>query len=184
MKTWFALLRGVNVGGHNKLPMKALAAALAQLGLENVRTYIQSGNVVFAATGGTAAALSTKIAEAIDAEFRFRPKVLVLSLAELTAAARGNPFPGAQRDPKSVHLCFLDGAPSRPDFARIDAAKAKSEDYVLKGRIFYLHTPAGYGVSKLAAVAEKLLGVGATARNWRTVTMLLAMAKGEGRPKQ
>jgi uncharacterized protein (DUF1697 family) len=180
MKTWIALFRGVNVGGRHKLPMKALAAALAEIGLQGVRTYIQSGNVVFAAKAGTAASLSARIADTIEQEFAFRPKVVVLSLADLAAAARGNPFSGADENPKSVHLYFLDGAPTKPELARIDAAKAKSEDYALKGRVFYLHTPAGFGVSKLAAAAERLLGVGATARNWRTVTMLLAMAKDAG----
>ncbi len=179
MKNWIALFRGVNVGGHNKLPMKALAAALEEGGLDNVRTYIRSGNVVFRTKTGTAATLSAKIAATVEKDFEFRPKVLVVSLADLAAAARGNPFPSAARDPKSVHLYFLDGVPKKPDVARIDAAKAKSEDYALKGRVFYLSTPAGFGVSKLAAAAEKLLGVGATARNWRTVTMLLEMAKGD-----
>lgn len=180
MKTWIALFRGINVGGHNKLPMKALAAALGEIGLEKVGTYIQSGNVVFAAKAGTAALLSARIAGAVESGFGFRPKILVLSLADLTAAARGNPFPAAEKDPKSVHLFFLDGTPAKPELARIDAAKAKSEDYALKGRVFYLHTPGGFGVSKLAAAAEKLLGVDATARNWRTVTTLLAMAKETG----
>ena len=82
---------------------------------------------------------------------------------------------GAAENPKSVHLFFLNDAPTKPDLKSLEALKTKTEGFALKGRVFYLHTPDGFGTSKLAARAGKLLGVEGTARNWRTVTTLLGM---------
>ena len=84
-------------------------------------------------------------------------------------------FPGAADNPKSVHLFFLDEAPAKPDLKSLEALKTKTEGFALKGKVFYLHTPDGFGTSKLAMRAGKLLGVEGTARNWRTVTTLLGM---------
>ena len=110
----------------------------------------------------------------------FEPRVLVRTLAELEKAAAGNPFPEADDDPKSLHLFFLAKPAKKPDLKSLGALKTDTERFVLKGRVFYLHTPDGFGTSKLAKRAERLLGVDATARNWRTVKTLLAMAKHSG----
>jgi uncharacterized protein (DUF1697 family) len=93
MKTWIALLRGVNVGGRNTLPMKALVPELQALGLSAIRTYLQSGNVVFHSPGKPAPRLAAEIGAAIGAKFGFAPQVVVLSAKDLAAAAAGNPFP-------------------------------------------------------------------------------------------
>jgi uncharacterized protein (DUF1697 family) len=88
----------------------------------------------------------------------------------------GNPFPRAVADPGRLHLFFLAATPKHPDLESLETLRARSERFELKGPIFYLHTPDGFGTSRLAGRAERLLGVEATARNWRTVTTLLEMA--------
>jgi len=175
MQTWIALLRGINVGGNNKLPMKELVDIFERAGFRSVRTYIQSGNVVFSSKA-RGHSLGTKIATDIQKRCGFQPKVLVLSDKELADAICGNPFPKATSDPKSLHLCFLSEVASDPDLDALTALKAAKEAFVLKQKVFYLHTPHGFGDSKLAAKAERLLGVDLTCRNWRTVNQLMEMA--------
>ncbi len=179
MGTWIALLRGINVGGHNMLPMKRLAVLLEAAGCADVRTYIQSGNVVFGHPARGAAALEKMIADAIKAEFGFAPQVMVLRAAELAAAAEANPWVEANHAPASLHVYFLASEPAAPDLAAIEAIRRGNERFVLRGRVFYLFAPDGIGQSKLAERAERLLGVAATARNWRTVTTLVDMAAGQ-----
>lgn len=177
MKTWIALFRGINVGGNNPLPMKQLVALLEDAGCRDVRTYIQSGNAVLRSPLADAARLTTRIRSAVAACCGFESQVMILGHKELARAAAANPFAEAAASPKSVHLYFLAERPRRPDFESLDRVKAASESYALKGKVLYLHTPDGLGTSKLAARIERDLGVAATARNWRTVTALLELAK-------
>jgi uncharacterized protein (DUF1697 family) len=176
MTTLIALLRGINVGGNNKLPMKELSALLTEMGLRDVQTYIQSGNVVFRCDLKDKATLAAKITAAIKAQHGFAPHILLLEAAELKKAMAGNPYPEAESEPKSLHLFFLDEVPQQPDLKALEAIKASSERFKLAGKVFYLHAPDGVGNSKLAARAEKLLGVAASARNWNTVCKLAEMA--------
>lgn len=178
MTTLIALLRGINVVGNNKLPMKALSALLTEMGLHDVRTYIQSGNVVFRCDQKNKAALAAKISSAVEVQHGFAPRVLLLDAAELREAIAVNPFPEATADPKSLHLFFLADVPQHPDLNSLEAIRTDSERYKLAGKVFYLHTPEGFGPSKLAARVEKLLGVPTTARNWNTVRKLAEMAGG------
>ncbi len=178
MNTYIALFRGINVGGRHLLPMKELKLVLEQSGCVDVRTYIQSGNVIFRSAMSDAARLAKRLTVAVSRSHGFGPRVLVLTRGELASATAGNPFPEASENPKCLHLFFLAERPKKLDLKSLEAHKAKAERFELKGRIFYLHTPDGFGTSKLAERAERLLGVEATARNWRTVTTLLAMAKG------
>jgi uncharacterized protein (DUF1697 family) len=175
MKTWIAFLRGIG-GGIRPMPMAELKAVLEKQGLENVRTYIQTGNVVFQSRKGTAQSLTKEIAASVSRKFGFEAKLIVLSVEGLKRAADANPYPKAEAVPTSLHLFFLATAPKSPDFERMDELKAKSESYVLKDKVFYMYAPQGFGISKLAARAERLLGVDATARNWRTVTKMLELA--------
>jgi uncharacterized protein (DUF1697 family) len=177
MTTWICLLRGVNVGGHNKLPMKALATELEALGLSNVRTYIQSGNVVFRGPSQKPDALGAKIRGAILGKFGFEPAVLVIEASDFAAAAAANPFPEStgESEGRTVHLFFLTDAPKAIPRERLDSIRVPSERWQVIGKVLYLHCPEGFGTSKLAAQAEKILGVPATARNWRTVKTLLEM---------
>jgi uncharacterized protein (DUF1697 family) len=177
VSTWVALFRGINVGGNNMLPMKELAALLGSLGLEDVRTYIQSGNVVFRAAG-TAASLAGRISAAVERRCGFRPQLLLLGAAELGRALAANPFPEGTAQPQLLHLWFLAGQPAKGAEAALATLATGGERCVLRGKVLYLHAPKGIGGSKLAARVERTLGVRATARNWRTCTALLSMARG------
>lgn len=176
MATWIGLFRGVNVGGNNILPMAELKRDLESLKLTNVRTYIQSGNVVFESTSRTATSVARKIVRHIDERHGFRPHLLILSRSELKAAVENNPFTKAVSDPKTLHFCFLAEPVPDPNTKAIKEAKSPTEKYRLIDRVFYLHAPDGIGRSKLAANVEKFLGVVTTGRNYRTVDKLLSMA--------
>ncbi|MEO1526431.1 MAG: DUF1697 domain-containing protein [Planctomycetota bacterium] len=176
MQVWIALFRGINVGGHNVLPMAELRSSLEAIKLKNVRTYIQSGNVVFESSAKKAETLASRIRKQVEVENGFSPEVFVLGSDELLATIESNPFPdAAATDPKSLHFFFLHHPIVKIDQGAIDRARSKSEDFRLVGRVFYLHAPDGIGRSKLAANAERYLGVTATARNLRTVTKICSM---------
>ncbi|MBE2240742.1 MAG: DUF1697 domain-containing protein [Caldilineaceae bacterium] len=182
MNTYIVLLRGINVGGKTTLPMKALAALLEALGAKQVKTYIQSGNVVLQHEAVDTAALAEQIAGVIAQEYSFAPHVLVLERAAFRQAMARNPFPEAVAEPATLHLGFLGALPPQPDLAKLEHLRAASERFALIDRVFYLHAPEGVGRSKLAAGAEKALGAPMTDRNWRTVEKIWALA-GEAAPR-
>ena len=175
MPTWIALLRGVG-GGIRPLSMRDLVTALEGIGLKDVRTYIQSGNIVFSGAK-PAARLAIEIEGCIEKKFGFHSKTFVLSVPELRRAAAGNPFPQADEKPQSLHLFFLAKPAKAAQLAAMSELKAKSEQFVLTNKVLYFYAPEGFGTSKLAAKAGRLLGVDTTARNWRTVGKLLEMTK-------
>lgn len=175
MTIYIALLRGINVGGKNKLLMKDLMGLLENLGCQQVKTYIQSGNAVFQHSSEKPVELSQRISAAIKEGYGFEPSVLLLQKEELERAIAHNPFPEAVAEAKTLHLYFLSAPPPEPDLAGLEALKTSSENFVLKEGVFYLHAPDGIGRSRLAAKAEKLIGVAGTARNWRTVCKLVEM---------
>jgi len=177
MKTYIALFRGINVGGNNMLPMKALKLLMEKHDCTDVQTYIQSGNVVFRTGTADVSRVETRLTAAVSKSHGFEPRVLVLTCDEVEKAAKANPFAEAEENPATVHLFFLAETPAKPDLKGLEQIKTKTERFALKGRVLYVHTPDGLGTSKLAARAEKCLGVAATARNWRTVTKLLELAK-------
>jgi len=177
-QTYIALLRGINVGGRNRLPMDDLVEAMQDLGAENVRTYIQSGNAAFEYAGNLPGGFSARLAEVIELRKGFAPQVLVLTLDRLEHSAVRNPFPEAEDKPKSLHVFFLAFKPPDPDMQALEEARAESESFRLEGAVFYLHAPDGIGRSRLAAGVERALGVSATARNWRSVQKILEMAGG------
>ena len=180
MKTYVALFRGINVGGTNVLPMKDLVALLENIGSQNVTTYIQSGNAVLQNREEDASLLSSKIRAAIKKSHGFEPQVLLLEPKEIERAVESNPFPEAESEPKTLHVHFLASRPKNPDLGALDSIKSDRERFALRDRFFYLHAPDGIGRSKLAANAEKLLGVALTGRNWRTVRKVMTMAKQYG----
>jgi len=177
MKTLIALLRGVNVGGKNSLPMKQLVSLLEDIGCQHVRTYIQSGNVLFQSNASSVSSLSKKISSTIKKSHGFEPYVLLLEAGEIKKAIMENPFPDAESDPKTLHVGFLSSAPKKPDLKMLEILRKKTEQFVLKDAVFYLYAPDGVGRSKLAASAEKLIGVSMTSRNWRTVCKLNDMVE-------
>lgn len=170
MTTFVALLRGINVGGTGKLPMAHLRALLADLGFEKVATYIQSGNVVFDAEPGDWA---DPIASAVESSAGFRPRLMVLTADEFREVAAGNPFP--TDEPKAMHVYFLDGSPNWTAKAEMEAVKSDIERFYITDDAVYLYTPEFLTGSLLAPKLERLIGVSATARNWRTVEKILAM---------
>jgi uncharacterized protein (DUF1697 family) len=180
MRTYIALFRGINVGGKNKLPMKDLAATLENVGCQDVATYIQSGNAVFRSEEQDAALLSDGIMATIGERHGFEPLVLVLGSEEMEKVVRSNPFPEAESEPRTLHAYFLASPPERPDLDALDGMKGDRERYVFGDGVFYLHAPDGIGRSRLAANAEKLLGVPTTARNWRTVRKVMDIADQRG----
>ena len=177
MSLWIGFFRGINVGGHNILPMKELKRMLEGMGSEQVLTYIQSGNVVFTHEESRANLLELKIQRAVNSNFGFEPRILLLSAAQLKTAIASNPFPDAAQLPKTLHFYFLAEAAEEVDRNKLNELKSSSEKYSLVDRVFYLHAPDGIGRSKLAARVEKFLGVPATARNWSTVEKVLHLAQ-------
>lgn len=177
METYIALLRGINVGGNNKLPMKELRQLLTDKGFADVQSYIQSGNVVFRHAPADLDVIAQATRDAIMAQFGFQPAVMVLEANALQAAAAENPFPAGEAEPKTLHLYFLAAAPPAPDLDALDQLKTETESFALIDDVFYLYAPDGIGRSKLAEQVERRLGVAATARNWRTVSKLLDMVQ-------
>lgn len=175
MSTWVALLRGINVGGNNILPMKELRALLESNGFEDVKTYIQSGNIVFRSGTEDKAALSSKVESAIEQEFGFRPPVLLLRIEELDAAVAANPYPDG--DPKTVQFCFLFEPAPGTDQGALKDLSTPSEQFALTDAVFYLHAPDGIGRSKLAAKMAQHIPSEMTVRNLRTVLKLQEMAQ-------
>jgi uncharacterized protein (DUF1697 family) len=186
--THVALLRGINVGGRNKVAMGDLRAVMTSLGYTEVATYIQSGNVVFTSTDTDTALLAASIEAAIAQALEVRPRVVVVSREELGQVVRDNPY-SAEANPKAVHAIFLaeDPGSDMADHvaaARREAALKGSRDTArLVGRTLFLHTPDGFGRSELAVLLARAGGpasarVAGTARNWATVTKLLALCDG------
>ena len=179
MQTWIALLRGINVGGHQRLPMQDLRTIFETAGSRNVATYIQSGNVVFNADIDNLAAFGDKIGDAVETGHGFRPDIHLLTANTLRAAIEANPYPEAVSEPQSLHLTILSEAPQP---GRIDSAKkalTDTERFTVIGECLYMHAPDGLARSKFAANVARLLDVSATSRNWKTVTKLAAMASQE-----
>jgi uncharacterized protein (DUF1697 family) len=176
MHTYIALLRGINVGGKNSLPMKDLTAIFKILGASNVKTYIQSGNIVFQVAAQDISGFSTRLGSEIKERHGLDPQILMIEPSELETVMKNNPFPEAESEPSSLHLGFLAFSPENPDLQKLESLKKSSERFCLIDRIFYLHAPEGVGRSKLAANSEKLLGVPMTDRNWNTVRKLKEMA--------
>ena len=177
MATYIALIRGINVGGKNRLPMQTLRDALEEMGLSHVRTYIQSGNVVFETAQTNETQLEAMIQQAIQEGFGFSPAVQVLSQQRFEAAVAQNPYANRDAEPKCIHFFFLSAQPSEQALATAQSLAADTEESALQDHVFYLFAPNGIGRSKLAAGAEKALGVSATARNLRSVIKILELAK-------
>lgn len=172
MKTYAALLRGINLGAHNKVPMADLRALFDDLGAEDVETYVQSGNVVFKSADG-AEKLTRAIEQKIHRDLGLSVTVLVLTRPQLTKVLGGNPYAKGKEEPAKLHVTFLAEKPARAKVSKLDPERGKPDEFRLVGQQIYLYCPNGYGRTKLTnAYFEKQLGVAATTRNWKTVTKL------------
>jgi len=168
---YVALLRGVNVGGKNILPMKELATLFAEAGCRNVATFIQSGNVVFDGNAKAGPAVCSKI----ESTFGFQTNIILRSLPEMEKIALSNPYP----DLDQSHVVFLASEPTPAQVAQLDPNRSAPDQFTVLGREIYLHMPNGMGRTKLTnAYFDSKLKTVSTVRNWRTVLKLLAMMAG------
>lgn len=179
MNAYAALLRGVNVGGHNIIKMAALRDLCGEIGLEQPRTLLQSGNVVFRATENDPADVEAMLAAAIAERFGFQVDVMVRTEDDLSAVIDGCPLrAAATADPRRVVAMFLADAPESRSVADLQSQNQGPEVIAPGEGVIYIHYPDGMGRSKLTnTVVEKRLGVRGTARNWNTVTGLQELAK-------
>lgn len=177
MKTYIALIRGINVGGNSILPMKELVAVLESSDLHNVKTYIQSGNVLFQSKAESVPQLASKIGSAIKKSHGFEPSVFLLESSALENTIQLNPFVDAEALPNTLHIGFMVSAPEYSDIQSLEKIKAENERFQIIGNAFYLHAPDGIGRSKLATQVERILGVAMTTRNWRTVSKIMTMVQ-------
>lgn len=174
---FIALLRGINVGGQNKIAMAELRALCAELGWEAVQSYIQSGNLVFQAAA-PAAELEAALEQGVERRFGLRIPVIVRAAAGWPALVRGNPFPEAARAEPNLVMLALAKAPPRPDAAaRLQERATNGEQIVQVGDSLWVHYAGGAGPSKLSpALFDRLAGSPVTARNWRTVLKLAELS--------
>jgi uncharacterized protein (DUF1697 family) len=188
MATHVALLRGINVGGRNKVPMAELREVVSSLGHTEVTTYIQSGNVLFTAADGDPDQLASSLEAAITGAFGVKSSVVVLSRDELAQILDRNPHPD-EPNTKLVHVVFLHAELPADLLGRVKAAesaaaaKGSRDTITAIGPALYLHTPDGFGTSELSQVLFRIIGtpgkqgVAATARNWATSTKLLSLCE-------
>jgi uncharacterized protein (DUF1697 family) len=179
MPTHVAMLRGINVGQGKIVKMERLRSSFEALGFDSVRTYVQSGNVVFESEQKSATGLSKKIEEKIQRDFGFTAPVLVKSSKEIAQIVGNNPLVKEKGiDHSKLHVTFLSDAPPKTAVELLEPLARDSELVRILNREIYLYCPDGYGRTKLSNNAiEKKLSVVATTRNWRTVNALLEMCR-------
>jgi uncharacterized protein (DUF1697 family) len=171
------LLRGINIGSRRRIAMPELRTALTEAGFEDVRTYVQSGNVVLA-SDDSSEEVASRCEQLIADRFGLEVDVIVRTRRQLADVVRRNPLEDVADDPKRYQVSFLDGMPDPEAVAKVAAAAHESERLVSIGRELYAWHPDGIGRSKMwSKLAGPGLGVRATARNWVTVTTLLEMAE-------
>lgn len=176
-RRWVAFLRGVNVGGRHRAPMREVASLVAASGANEVRTYLQSGNVVFRGDRRTARAVEAEFSDRAEAHFGFAVPVVVRSVDELRAALGANPFLIDGVDEGSLHVAFLAEIPAPDDVAALDPDRSPPDAFAVRGREVYLHLPRGMARTRLTtAYLDAALHAISTARNWRTARAVLALA--------
>lgn len=175
--TYLALLRGINLGSR-RLPMKDLAAMFRDAGCEDVRTYIQSGNVVYQVDAALAGGVPDFVRAVIADRFGFDLPVVTRTAAEIDTVVKGNPFLELGADPKTLHVAFLQNRPAKSRVAALDPDRSPPDALVVRGREIYLRCPNGVARSKLTTqYFDSRLETITTARNWRTVLKLQEMAR-------
>ena len=176
---YVALLRGINVGGRNRLPMDELARSFEQAGCVSVRTYIQSGNVVFTAAPSIALKARESVAAAVSARVGTEIPVILRPVADLVRVVEENPFLAESQDPRTLHVGFLSDRPSPDRVLSLDPDRSPPDEFVVRGKEIYLRLPNGMsGTRFTASYVERVLATPATFRNWRTVENLLKIATG------
>jgi uncharacterized protein (DUF1697 family) len=174
---YLALLRGINVGGKAKLPMRELAAIFSEAGATDIQTYIQSGNVIFdAASVAEAAACVGKVTAAIAEKYGYPGRIVLRSAAEMRAVLAGNPFLKAGAAAALLHVYFLADVPAPAAVKGLDPMRSAPDEFVVQGREVFLFLPDGMARTKLSnAYFDSKLKTVSTARNWNTVMKLAEM---------
>lgn len=168
-----ALLRGLNVGAHNRISMKDLLGVFEGAGCTGLESYIQSGNVLFEASALLLRKVPVLVAEALQEKFGIASPVVVRDGKELAAVVKHNPFLRRGEDVSTLHVAFLVEAPAAALVKALDPNRSPPDEFIVKGRELYLHTPNGLGRSKLSnAWFDSKLGAVSTVRNWNTVLEL------------
>jgi uncharacterized protein (DUF1697 family) len=175
--THVALLRGINVGGKNPLPMKALAGEFNAAGCGDVRTFIQSGNVIFSAPPGkNESELAQLLGERLAERFGYMAPLVLRTTGKLRAAIANNPYLAMGAPEDSLHVMFLTATPDAGAVQKLDPDRSPGDEYRVIGREIFLRLPSGMARTKLTnAYFDTKLGVTSTARNWRTTTKLLEL---------
>jgi len=178
-QTYLALLRGINVGGRNKLPMEVLTALFSAAGCEHVQTYIQSGNVLFEASKPLARELPRQIETTIAEQLELSVPLVMLDAGQITSIAHGNPYLDKEDiDPKQLHVVFLAEQPNAEQLAALNPDRSPPDSFVAHGRAIYLHCPNGVARTKLSnKYFDRVLDTTSTIRNWRTVLKLAELAQ-------
>lgn len=185
MTVYVALLRGINLGGHNRVSMPDLRNLFTTLGHDGVRSYIQSGNLIFNSTVDDPARLAAEIERGVARDLGVSVTVLVRTSDELTRVVANNPFTGRDVDASTLHVTFLADEPDPDRATELRAPAGMPDEFVLASREVYLHCPEGYGRTRLNnTFFEKRLATAATTRNWKVVNTLLDLTgvHGEGPP--
>jgi uncharacterized protein (DUF1697 family) len=177
METYIALLRGINVSGQKMIKMGDLIKALEELNFSNIRTYIQSGNIIFQCDKTDPSQLAVKIAGKISDHFRFEVPVVIRTLAELKQVSENNPFLVKRtEDVNKLHVTFLNKEPDPGDLRKAEENSFLPDEFIVSGKEVYLFCPNGYGRTKLTnTFFENKLKSTATTRNWKTIRQLLVM---------
>jgi uncharacterized protein (DUF1697 family) len=175
--TYVALLRGINVGGKNPLPMKALAEEFVAAGCGDVQTFIQSGNVIFSAPPGSdERQLSGLLCARLAERFGYTAPLVLRTVEELRTTIANNPYLSMGAPEETLHVMFLTATPDTARVEKLDPDRSPGDEYRVIGREIYLRLPTGMARTKLTnAYFDSKLDVTSTARNWRTTTKLLEL---------
>lgn len=177
MTAYIVLFRGV--GGATQLPTKPLREALSAAGFDKVSTYINSGNAILSSRK-SAASVKAEVGKLVKTEFGYEKDIHVLSRQDWAKLVEANPFPDAKDTPKFLHAAVLAEEPAEEKVKLLRAFAKSGEGIEVVGKVAYLHTPHGFGTSKLAEKFDRGIGVPNTARNWNTVTALAKLADAIG----
>lgn len=179
MKTYISILRGINVSGHKIIKMEALRTSYENMGFSNVKTYVQSGNVIFSYEDIEIHKLEEQIFQQIKKDFGFDVPIIVLSVEKLEEIIKSNPLrKDKSKEESFMHVTFLASKSETNNFDAIEEKKQDNEDIVFSNYAGYLYCPNGYGNTKLNNnFIESKLKVRATTRNWKTTNELFQIAK-------
>lgn len=179
MTTYISILRGINVSGKKLIKMDALRRSYERLGFQHVKTYVQSGNVIFTIKDMVIADLEKKISQQIEKDFGYTIPIIVLTMDKLKQVIDDNPFlKEPHKDPAFLHVTFLSSKPADYDKKTIADKKRNEEEIIFSDGAVYLYCPDGYGQTKLTNnFLEAKLKVAATTRNWKSTNELLKIAE-------